>query len=166
MTTDAGRAPGLIAASLMLASASGPTVARAALGLDYIATMDGQCSRLLVGGKDASKACGPKVLNTVYKTGRVAFTFVAGDLATVTFGGMGQQQVKDSADVASQPLDNVVFTLIGTGTAPNKVKAAGVCTYSNPYVGPSRITCSAHTAQGVFAGSFVSNGRTPSMQRF
>ena len=137
-----------------------------ASALDDIATMNGKCSKLVFAGHDGSKACVPKVINDVHKDGRVGFTFVVGDLAVVTFSGMGQQQVKDAANTASQPLDEVVFTLTGTGAKPNTIKAAGVCTYTNPYAGPGKVDCTAHTSQGLFEAAFVSDGRPPSMQKF
>jgi hypothetical protein len=153
-----------IAALVCLAAVVATTATAAPL--DYVATMNGKCSRLVFAGRDGSRACLPKVVNDVHKDGRVGFTFLVGNLAVVTFSGLGQQQVKDSADVVNQPLDTVIFTLIGTGTAPNAIKAVGLCTYSNPYAGPARVSCSAHTSSGVFEAQFRSDGREPSMQRF
>jgi len=133
--------------------------------LDYVATMNGTCSHLVFGGRDGSKACLPKVVNDVHKDGRTGFTFLVGDLAVVTFSGAAQQ-VKDDANTVTQPLDEVVFTLTGTGASPKTIKAAGVCTYTNPYAGPGKVDCTAHTSQGSFEASFVSDGRAPSIQRF
>jgi hypothetical protein len=140
--------------------------ASSAAPIDYIAVMNGKCSHLIFAGHDGSSACVPKVVNDVHKDGRVGFTLTVRNLAVITFTGMGQEQVKDAADVATQPLDAVIFALIGMGTKPNRLKAAGVCTYSNPYAGPARISCSAHTDQGIFEARFISDGRQPSMQHF
>lgn len=139
---------------------------RSALDLDYIAMMDGRCERLVLAqGPDASSRCEPHLMNEVFKSGRVGFTFMVGDLAVVSFSGTGQQ-VKDDPNTASQPVDRVTFTLIGTGTPPNVIPAAGVCTYTNPYAGPSHVTCSAHTSNGNFEGAFVSDGHDPKIKHF
>ena len=149
-----------------VANAASERPAGSPASLGYVATMNGRCSHLVFAGRDGSTACTPKVINDVHKDGRVGFTFLVSDLAVITFSGMGQQQVKDAADVATQPLDTVIFTLTGTGTAPKTIEAAGVCTYSNPYAGPAKVVCSAHTGEGLFEATFLSDGREPSMHHF
>jgi len=133
--------------------------------LSQLATMNGRCTSLTFAGKDGSKACQPKVVNSVHTDGRVGFTFLVGDIAVITFSGVAPQ-VKDTANIATQPLDTVIFTLTGMGTPPNDLKAAGVCTFSNPYAGPSKINCTAHTSNGIFRATFVSDGKEPSIQDF
>jgi hypothetical protein len=156
-----------------LAFVAGVSIAldASAAPLDYVATMNGHCTRLIFGGHDATPACDPIVTNSFHKDSRTGFTFTVGASAVgavITFSGMGQQQVKDTANVVTQPLDTVIFTLIiGTGTLPpNEAKAAGICTYSNPYAGPSTVTCTAHTSDGVFEASFISDGKEPSILQF
>lgn len=151
--------------TVILALISGFAHPATAAPLSSIAMMNGRCTGLMFGGKDGSRVCGPKVVNTVYRDGRTGFTFVVGDIAVVTFSGSASQ-VKDTADIATQPLDKVIFTLTGTGTPPNALKAAGVCTFSNPYAGVSTIDCTAHTSSGIFRASFVSDGKEPSIQEF
>jgi len=160
LSTAAWRLPAIIA-GLSLAGAAHA----ASSPLDYVATMNGTCSHLVYGGRDGSKACVPKVVNDVHKDGRTGFTFLVGDIAVITFSGVAPQ-VKDDANTVTQPLDEVVLTLTGPGAAPKTVKAAGSCTYTNPYAGPGKVDCTAHTSQGSFEASFVSDGQTPSMQRF
>lgn len=128
-----------------------------------IAILNGSCTQLTVGGKDATHACEGKITNTMYKTGRTGFIFMVGDLAVVTFSGADSPAKGDHASVR---LDKIIFTLVGTGTAPNVIPATGSCSYTNPYAGPSRINCSASTKDGKFSGSFVSNGAEPDIQRF
>jgi hypothetical protein len=137
----------------------------AASPLDYVATMNGTCSHLVFGGRDGSKSCVPKVVNDVHTDGRTGFTFLVGNSAVVTFSGVAPQ-VKDDPNTVTQPLDEVVLTLTGPGAAPKTIKAAGACTYTNPYAGPGKVDCTARTSQGSFAAVFVSDGQTPSIQRF
>jgi hypothetical protein len=134
--------------------------------LDHIATMNGTCTRLIVAGADATRACTPRVINEVFKNGRTGFTFTESDFAVVSFSGMGRMQIKDDPNKVTQPVDTIIFTLIGMGTAPNKVKAAGKCTYTNTNLGPVRISCSAHTAQGQFEATFLSDGQDPIIKQF
>jgi len=129
--------------------------------LDTIATMNGICTRLIVVGTDATRSCTPRVIIEVFKNNRTAFTFTESDFAVVSFSGTGRMQIKDGPAKVTQPVDTIIFTLIGMGTAPNNVKAAGICTYTNPNLGPLRISCSAHTAEGQFEATFLSDGRDP-----
>ena len=131
--------------------------------LHAIAIMNGTCDGLVMGDKDASSGCEGKLTNTMYKTGRSGFTFLVGDLAVVTFSGADSPA---KGNIARIRLDKVIFTLIGTGTKPNVVPATGTCTYTNPYAGPSHVTCSASTKSGRFSGSFVSDGKPPDLQEF
>jgi hypothetical protein len=134
--------------------------------LDAIAQMNGKCVRLKFASTDATKACENKIINETYKSGRVGFTFVAGDLAIVAFSGAGQTQRKLTADKVLQPIDAIFWTLIAQGAKPISVKATGSCTYTNPYKGPSSISCVAHTDQGDFQGNFLSDGQPPEIQHF
>jgi hypothetical protein len=131
--------------------------------LHAIAIMNGTCKQLTIADKDASSGCEGKLTNTIYKTGRSGFTFLVGDLAVVTFSGADSAAKGNSATIH---LDKVIFTLIGTGTDPNVIRATGTCTYTNPYVGPSHVTCSASTKSGRFSAAFVSNGQPPDLQEF
>jgi hypothetical protein len=160
LSTAAWRLPAIVA-GLSLAGAAHA----ASSPLDYVATMNGKCSHLVYGGRDGSKACVPKVVNDVHKDGRTGFTFLDGNIAVVTFSGAADQ-VKDDPNTVTQPLDEVVLTLTGPGASPKTIKVTGSCLYTNPYAGPGKVDCTAHTGQGSFEASFVSDGQAPSMQRF
>ncbi len=134
--------------------------------LDYMATMNGTCTRLIVAGADATRSCTPRVIIEIFKNSRTEFTFTESDFAVVSFSNVGRMQIKDEPNKVTQPVDTIIFTLIGMGTAPNKVKAAGICTYTNPNLGPVRISCSAHTAEGQFEATFLSDGRDPIIKQF
>jgi hypothetical protein len=131
--------------------------------LQAVAILNGNCTQLSFAGKDATRACVGKITNTMYKTGRTGFVFMAGDLAVITFSGADNPAQGDQATVR---LDKVIFTLVGTGTEPNVIPATGNCRYTNPYAGPSRITCSASTKDGKFSGAFVSDGAEPDIKEF
>ena len=131
--------------------------------LHAVAFLNGKCTQLTFAGKDGTRACVGKITNTMYKTGRTGFVFMFGDHALITFSGADSPARGDQATVR---LDKVIFALIGTGTEPNVIPATGICTYTNPYAGPSRINCSASTKVGKFSGAFVSDGAEPDIQRF
>ena len=155
-----------LAASAALAVTAITAVAAQAAPLDYIATMNGKCTRLVFKDRDSTSACSPNVINDVHKDGRTGFTFVVGDTAVITFSGMGQTQVKESADHVAQPLDTVIVSMIGTGAPPAATKATGACTYTNPYAGPAQVKCSAQTSNGLFEAVFLSDGQAPSIKHF
>lgn len=128
-----------------------------------IATLNGTCSRLVMADNDASDSCVGQAINSMYNNGRTGFAFQAGDMAIVTFSGIGTPA---KGDLAESKLDHVIFGLVGTGTEPNSVPATGKCTYTNPYAGPSHINCFAKTKSGTFSASFVSDGAEPDVQEF
>ncbi len=134
--------------------------------LQSLALMNGKCIRLIIAGHDQSAHCMAKLINESFESGRTGFTFTAGDAAVISFSGMGPRQVKLTADKVYQPVDRLIFTLLGMGTPPNNLSASGSCTYTNPYAGPSHVSCTAHTAHGDFAATFLSDGREPEVRRF
>jgi hypothetical protein len=48
---------------------------------------------------------------------------------------------------------------------PETYRAAGSCRFSNPYIGPSTVSCHADTEKGEFEGVFISNGQPPDVSR-
>ena len=137
--------------------------------LSGMALMNGTCQRLIVAGRDLTKACLGKVTNSMYEsTGRTGFSFVTSDNSAVTFSGM---DTPAKGNRAASILDHVIFTPKNSEADPTKVKpnvvpARGTCTYTNPYAGPSHINCTASTSMGSFSASFVSDGKAPTIERF
>jgi hypothetical protein len=134
--------------------------------LDYFAAIKGKCTSLILRGSEYTRACIPRVLNEVFTDSRTGFTFTAGDTAVISFSGIGRLQKKDDPNHVTQPLDMVIVSLIGMGARPNKIRATGACTYSNPNVGAVKISCSAHTEMGQFEGKFLSDGQPPEIRQF
>lgn len=124
-------------------------------------TLTGKCQQLIAGNRDMTKGCVGKVININYDDGRSSFYFVIGDLAVLTFGGMGSQQVKLNADEVVQPIDTIIFGLNGAGAKPNDVHAVGSCKYTNPYKGKSFVRCESTTSQGKFSADFETDGKPP-----
>lgn len=123
-----------------------------------LATLQGTCERLVIAGRDATPACDGKLLNTNYRDSRSGFYFVTKDGAALTFSGLGKRQVKPHPDRAVQPIDLVIF---GYGGQHDRAPAVGECDFTNPEARPSRITCRASTAGGVFEAVFLTDGRPP-----
>lgn len=123
-----------------------------------LATLQGTCERLTIAGKDATASCDGKVLNTNYRDSRSGFYFVTKDGATLTFSGLGKNQVKPHPDRAVQPIDLVIF---GYGGRHDRARAVGHCDFTNPESRPSRITCRASTGGGDFEAVFLTDGRPP-----
>ena len=129
------------------------------------ATLTGTCQRLIIAGDDSTSRCRGLVGNTAYRSGRSGFTFfVEGEPGlVVTFSGADGPAQGDQAAIA---LDKVIFTPIRPQRATTELRATGRCTYTNPYIGSSRIDCSASTDDGRYSGTFVSDGRPPATERF
>lgn len=143
-----------------------PVVLGAAVGapkagaLPTLATVNGTCERLVIGGRDVTAQCTGTLLNTSYATGRVGFYFVTRDGAALTFTGMGSSQIKPDPDTALQPVDGVIFGFDGRF---DRSKAVGTCRFTNPYARPGTVNCRAETQDGVFAAEFVTDGKPPTV---
>jgi hypothetical protein len=126
--------------------------------------MDGSCENLEAFAVVLkSGECQDKVINANFSDGRLDFTFFAhnqnGD-AVFSFSGDGRRQIKTTADDVTQPIDAIIATFAGTTTTHS---AAGTCHYSNPYKGKASVSCKADTDQGMFAASFLTDGKDPTI---
>ena len=154
----AGAACAMSAPDTSLAGQPQPSAADG--GLAAIATLTGTCERLVVAGEEKTDGCRAMIGNTIYRTGRSGFTFfVDGDSGLVlTFSGADSAAEGDQATIV---LDKIVFTPTGPLQETTVLRAAGRCTYTNPYIGPSRVDCSASTESGRYSATFISDGRPP-----
>lgn len=130
--------------------------------LATLATMDGTCHKLVIGGADATALCEPKVLNAAYKNGKSSFTFVAGDKAVVGFYGSDSRAQGNKAVLQ---VEAITLNLM-MGRPSTMEAATGTCSYTNPYAGPSLIQCSAISSDMTFSANFVSNGEEPAVREF
>jgi hypothetical protein len=131
----------------------------------YVATLRGSCTKaeamsVLVD----PKICLPEIMNSEYRDGHIAFTFVTQrneGVAVISFSGFGPDQIHVDRDDVMQPIDKVVFTFEGSS---DYLKANGSCSFSNPYKGtPSSVSCSAMTSEGKFSGEFITDGVSPNI---
>lgn len=136
--------------------------------LSGFAVLNGTCQRFIMAGKELTKACDGKVINTMFESiGRTGFAFVTHSSTTVTFSGV---DTPAKGDQAQSIVDRVIVTIENSesdplAVEPDVLEATGSCTYTNPYVGPSHINCSASTKEGPFSASFVSDGSPPDVTR-
>lgn len=121
--------------------------------------LSGKCSKLIAADKDVSKRCNGEVASVTFPDGTVMFIFSFGK-TMVGFSGDSRKTVGDRAKgVATLPV-NFAYTGFGKPT-PMKATAAS-CRFGNPTSGkPAAVICTAKTAKGVFAGSFLSDGKPP-----
>ena len=131
-----------IAGAMALAAATAAP-AREPSGPENLAglgMMDGACQRLIVAGKDLSKGCQGKLVNTMFKDGRTGFVFITSDSTAVTFSGMDTEA---TGDHAASVLDHVI---VGSpGTAAKDMPARGPA--PTPTLMPARATSTAPRAR-------------------
>lgn len=125
--------------------------------------LHGSCKTLVVQGKDRTSDCAGKLINMSYNSGRTGFYFVTNDGAVFTFSGEGDKQIKIDENNVVSPVDMLILPVNGK---PESLKAVGECRYTNPYNGPSPVTCHAETAFGSYDGSFLTDGAQPEVKRF
>jgi hypothetical protein len=122
-------------------------------------TLAGQCSKLVVGKVDASKACVNELASVTLVNGQVTFIFTASG-KMLGFQGDGTKIKPGTAGNVSLPL-----TMIVTGAGQKmtgQVKVSGSCTMGNPYGGkPVTIECTAKSTDTAFSSSFKTNGKAP-----
>jgi hypothetical protein len=124
-----------------------------------VSTVQGRCAKLVVGKLDASKDCKGELASVTLPDGTVTFIFTSGG-KMLGFEGDGKA-------IHPAPGGNVTFPVhlvsSGVGTRlTGQVKAAGACTFGNPYLGkPTVIECTAKTKDWAFAGNFQTNGKAP-----
>ncbi len=140
-----------------------PTVAGAQdlSGLTGMASLTGDCERLVAAGKNLSVDCNGMILQTIYDTGRTGFTVTVGDKGVaMTFSGI--EGAKPDADSQLQTLDRVILNLGMEGVEPTSTAVTGGCAYSNPYLGPMTISCQGTATNGAaYLLQFRTDGSEP-----
>lgn len=118
-------------------------------------SVTGECQMLVYAEEE--RPCGNTLLHSEYESGRIGFYFIDDSEGggAVSFSGMGQEQRSPSENLRLQPIDGIVLN--GEGQS-----ALGTCSFENPFIGPSRIQCSAFVESGeLFSGFFISDGSRP-----
>jgi hypothetical protein len=151
-------ATALLVASLLMV-VSRPDTAHAQSGLATVDVEYGHCYKLIVADHDVSVSCAPSVVNETSKNGRVGFTFKASNLASVSFSGASLRQEKTSDNKISQPIDYIIFSIVGVGSLQKTTPASGTCVYSDSHSGQTIIDCTAASSSGTFAARFLSYGQ-------
>ena len=121
--------------------------------------MNGKCHKFTFAGADATPLCEGKILNVAYPDGHSSFMFTLKDKALVSFYGLDTRAVGDKATLRIQKL--TLNLLMGTPSTGSP--AAGECSYTNPYAGPSLVQCRATVGARRFEATFVSNGEAPDL---
>ncbi|WEX76852.1 hypothetical protein PYH37_005201 [Sinorhizobium numidicum] len=116
-------------------------------------------------GDNLSDRCSGKIVQTIYSTGRTGFTVVIGDKGAVTFSGL--EGAKPDADTQLQSLDRIILNLGIEGVPPSSKAVAGNCAYSNPYRGPTTVSCQGvDAANGAYLLQFRTDGSPPIMKDY
>ncbi len=124
-----------------------------------LATMDGTCHKFIMNGDDVTEFCEGKIVNVAYPDGHSSFMFLLKDKALISFYGTDSRAIGNKASIR---VEKITINLL-LGIPPTGDAATGVCTYSNPYAGPSLVECEASLNGHVFKVTFVSDGREPSI---
>lgn len=123
----------------------------------------GVCTKFIANGRDLTRGCQPKVVNTEFSNGRNSFTYFVGEDFVISFSGDARRQTHEGDDVAVMQIDALVSTLAGH-TAPTE-RGVGSCRFSNPFKGQvAIIDCVLNLNSGGSAEArFRSDGRAPSV---
>lgn len=155
----------MLAATLAAATLLVPAqvAAQGLSDLTAIASLTGDCERLVADGKNFSNNCNGMILQSTYKTGRTGFSVTVGDKGVaITFSGI--EGAKPDADSQLQSVDKVLLNLNIEGVEPTSTAVTGGCAYSNPYRGPMTISCQATGPKGeAFLLQFRTDGSEPKL---
>ena len=149
----------LAAAALALFAAAPAAAQRGLNNLASVATLEGRCELLVVGGTDVTAQCAGHLINSAHTDGRSGFSFFTPG-RMVDFVGADSAYVGDRATLH---VDTILVARTNTEVLPppHSIRARGECTYTNPFAGISTIICAADTAEGAFRVRFRSNGDPP-----
>lgn len=129
---------------------------------DEVFVIHGACSTMRMGARDVTRICNGKLISFTLANRRVGFIFSIGSEGILQFSGPGTKQVRLAGERASQPIDQVRFTLAETAPeAATTSRGSGRCTYGNPFAGTSKISCRVTSGKDVFAADFVTDGSAP-----
>lgn len=121
--------------------------------------LSGKCAKLVVGKLDASKGCKGELASVTGADGTVTFIFTS-EGKMLGFVGDGKT-IKPAANGNVRLALNLIVSGAGT-TMTGQVKAAGTCTFGNPYSGKATvIECTAGSKDSSFTGSFRTDGKAP-----
>jgi hypothetical protein len=123
----------------------------------------GRCTGIVAIDVAAAAVHCPKVVAIEFPSGRSGFMFLlnrSGATPLVfSFFGDGAKRLHPDAATTIQPIDRVYFTIEGR---TDDVAAAGSCRLAKPHTAAhARISCSADTDRGRFAGEFIGDGTAP-----
>ena len=151
----------LFAVSGAIACLSHPANAQDLSNLSGMASLSGDCERLIAAGNNFSDDCNGMIMQSIYDTGRTGFTVTVGDKGVVmTFSGI--EGAKPDADSQLQSLDKVILNLGIEGVPPTSTSVTGSCAYSNPYIGPMTISCQGVDESGeAYLLQFRTDGSEP-----
>ena len=128
-------------------------------GAPGVAVLNGKCAKLVVGKLDDSKNCKGQLATVTTAEGAVTFIFSANG-KMLGFEGDGTAIKPASNGNVRMPIA-IVSSGVGAKMT-GQVKAAGFCTFGNPYGGkPTVVECTAETKGSSFTGSFRTNGKPP-----
>ena len=153
------RTAGLTFAATLVIFSAGVAAAQTFPGGPGAIVLSGTCAKLVVGQLDASKNCKAELASVTAPDGTVTFIFTSQG-KMLGFSGDGKAIKAASNGNVRLPLSLVVS---GAGTTvTGQVKAAGTCTFGNPYGGKQMVVeCSAQSKDSHFTGSFRTDGKTP-----
>lgn len=153
------RAAGLFLTAATITFSNQATMAQTFPGAPGAVVVAGKCAKLVVGKLDASKGCKGELASVTAPNGDVTFIFTSQG-KMLGFVGDGKAIKPASNGNARFPLNQVISGVGNTMTG--QVKAAGTCTFGNPYGGkPTAIECTAETKDTKFNGSFRTDGKPP-----
>lgn len=121
--------------------------------------MNGTCHKFIMNGEDVTEFCEGNIVNIAYSDGHSSFMFLLKDKALISFFGTDSRAIGNKATIK---IEKLTINLL-MGVPPTGAAASGLCTYSNPYAGPSLVECEALLNGHPFKATFVSDGNEPSI---
>jgi hypothetical protein len=124
--------------------------------MQNVIMLEGTCQRLITPQANQTNVCDKQLVNMVFPSGNSSFMVTIPN-GSISFRG------RDSAakgDVATVKVDTILLSVVDSKQM-SSIKAKGRCTYTNPNIGPLKVTCLAKTGKGNYELLFLSNGVWP-----
>jgi hypothetical protein len=135
-------------------------------------TVSGECTKLVHAGQPI-EGCKSILVNMNYSTGVSGYWFTTQN-TILSFAGDGSRRVEQGSDSVVQAIERIFLADTANDSKADDSKAddtkeepaVGFCRFGDPTKRGTTVECMAHTQAGLYEGTFVTDGKPPTLEEF
>jgi hypothetical protein len=131
-------------------------------------TVSGPCSKLVHAGQPVEGCKNILLVNMNYSTGVSGYWFTAQN-TILSFAGDDSRRIEQGSDSVIQSIERIFLADTGNASKADDAKeepAIGFCRLGDPTKRGTTVECVAHTQAGLYEGTFVTDGKPPTLRDF